>query len=135
VPGAPLDPAVIAGAAVGALVEHLRARDLEGALAVFAPDAVLFGSEADERARGVEELRSFLASLFELGHTVGWTWDPAEISAARLGDVAWFVAPAVARLVGDDGSERRLPYRLSGVLHRGEDRTWRFALFNGAEPA
>jgi hypothetical protein len=26
------------------------------------------------------------------------------------------------------------PYRLSGVLRRGRDDDWRFALFNGSEP-
>ena len=46
----------------------------------------------------------------------------------------WFVAPSEAALKGDDGREKRLPYRIAGtlVLVNGE---WRIALFNGSEPA
>jgi hypothetical protein len=46
----------------------------------------------------------------------------------------WFVAPATVVLRRDDGSETVAPYRISGVLRRGDDDEWRFALFNGSEP-
>ncbi|HEX4690124.1 MAG TPA: nuclear transport factor 2 family protein [Solirubrobacteraceae bacterium] len=129
------EPAEIAAAAIGALIAGLRARDLEAALSVFEPDGALFGSESTERAVGLAELRALLEGILSGPWTIGWEWEDGAIVAGRDGDVAWFAAPCVARLVSGDG-ERTLPYRLSGVLRRGaDDGTWRFALFNGAEPA
>ena len=129
-----MDPAAIAERALCDLVDALRARDLERVVDAFEPDGVLFGSESGERAVGSAELRSLLASILARPWTVGWEWEARGVVAGRDNDVAWFVAPCVARLVSDDG-ERRLPYRLSGVLRRSGDGGWRFALFNGAEPA
>jgi ketosteroid isomerase-like protein len=128
-------PAEIAAEALGAFITALRARDLDPAVAAFEPDAVLFGSESTERAVGADELRALLEAILSGPWTIGWEWEDGAIVASRAGDVVWFVAPCVARLVSDDG-ERILPYRLSGVLRRGGDgEAWRFALFNGAEPA
>jgi ketosteroid isomerase-like protein len=150
-PGSPAAPVAVAEAALAALIDALRARDLDGALALFEPDAALFGSEAAERAVGEAELRSLLGSILAGEVTVGWTWEPGALVAAGWDDVVWFAGPAVAVLrAGDGSSERRLPYRLSGVLRRRAGAgasaaegvsasrgasSWRFALFNGSEPA
>jgi ketosteroid isomerase-like protein len=130
-----VDPAAIAGAALGRLIDGLRARDLNAVLAVFEPGGVLFGSESVERAVGSDELRPLLESILAGPWTIGWEWEDGAVVAAREGDVVWFVAPCVARLLAADGSGRVLPYRLSGVLRRDGEGTWRFSLFNGAEPA
>ena len=52
--------------------------------------------------------------------------------AGRHGDVVWFVALAQAVLEGE-GAPPPVPYRLSGVLILVSG-SWRFALFNGAQP-
>jgi hypothetical protein len=69
--------------------------------------------------------------IFAEPFTYGWTWDPP--LAGRHDDVVWFVAVAQAVLEGE-GAPPPIPYRLSGVL-RLVDAGWKFALFNGAEPA
>jgi ketosteroid isomerase-like protein len=113
-------------------INQLRARDVPGVLSLFERDAVLFGSEDGESAQGQPELRSFFARLFTRPHTYGWTWD--ELAVGGDDHTIWFVAPATVVVRGDDGTERAAPYRLSGVPRSDAEGTWRFALFNGAEP-
>lgn len=115
------------------LVERLRTRDVEGVVELFEEDATLYGSEEGESARGHDGLREFLGGIFRRPHTYGWNWDA--ITTDADGAVLWFVAPATVVVRQDDGSERSAPYRLSGVLRCGPDGQWRFALFNGSEPA
>ena len=65
--------------ALGALLARMRARDVDGALALFHADAVVFGSERDECAVGSVELRALLLRLFAR---------PAHLPLVRLGDAA-----------------------------------------------
>jgi ketosteroid isomerase-like protein len=83
-------------------------------------------------AHGREGLREFFERIYRRPHTYGWTWDDMTVD----GDdgLLWFVAPATVVIRQDDGSETVAPYRLSGVLRRGRDDDWLFALFNGSEP-
>lgn len=60
-------PEDIVGAALEAFVAHLRARDLEGTLRLFAPGAALYGSEADEIARGAPGCGRFWVLPAECG--------------------------------------------------------------------
>jgi ketosteroid isomerase-like protein len=115
------------------LIAELRRRDVEGVVALFHSDAVLFGSEGGEQAIGAQELRTFLSGLFERPHTYGWSeWDPLLAGGAE--DMVWFVAPSTVVIQDDAGHEEYAPYRLSGVLERADDGRWLFRLFNGAEP-
>jgi ketosteroid isomerase-like protein len=124
-------PGNIADATIRELVARTRDRDLAGALDLFLDDAALFGSGAEEFAGGRAELGEFFTTIFAEPFTYGWTWAPP--LAGRHDDVVWFVAIAHAVLEGD-GAPPPIPYRLSGML-RLVDGAWRFALFNGAEPA
>jgi ketosteroid isomerase-like protein len=126
-----MDQKATISAALSAFVKQLRARDVEGANALFEEHAVLFGSEG-ESAHGREALREFFERIYRRPHTYGWTWDDMIVG----GDdgLLWFVAPATVVIRQDDSSETVAPYRLSGVLRRGRDDDWRFALFNGSEP-
>jgi ketosteroid isomerase-like protein len=117
---------------ISLFTDHLRARDVQGVLSLFEEDAALFGSEVGETAEGHDELRSFFVRLFMRPHTYGWTWDEAVLGGQ--GQTIWFFAPGTVVVRGDDGSERTAPYRLSGILRRDPEGTWRFAVFNGAEP-
>jgi len=132
-PEAVVDPAAVVDGLLGRLVACLRARDPDGAVGLFDEDAVLFASEVGERAVGRAELRTFFARTFRRPHTYGWVWERP--LTGRGDGIVWFVAPATVVIRGDDGTERTAPYRLSAVLRRGVDGAWRFALFNGAEPA
>ena len=75
-----------------------------------------------------------MEALFAQSVTYGWTWDRPVVG--RRGDVLWFVATSQAvPLVGDDGAQQTLEYRLSGILRQQEQGSWVFELFNGSEPA
>ena len=127
---------IAADIAVGALerfVQALRARDLETTISLFTEDAILYGSEVDEVATGIVQLRSFFEDIYAGSATFGWTWDA--ILAGMTQDVVWFVVPATTRVLRDDGTETTFPYRLSGVLRHQPDGSWCFAMFNGSEPA
>jgi len=122
---------VIVDSVLTTLVRCTRRRDLAGVLDLFVDDAALFGSDLGEFARGRADLRDFVTEIFAERFTYGWTWeDPV---AGRLGDVVWFVAVSEVILEGE-GAPPPVPYRLSGVLVQ-VDGGWRFALFNGAQPA
>ncbi|MGN6524587.1 MAG: YybH family protein [Actinomycetes bacterium] len=113
------------------LVIALRKRDPDAMLRLFAEDAVLFGSQVTERAEGHGQLREFFGRVCSAPFTLGWEWQ--ELLSGGSEDVIWFVGPAELVVQHDDGSEQRLPYRLSGVAQRyGVD--YLLALFNGAEP-
>jgi ketosteroid isomerase-like protein len=115
------------------LIAGLRRRDVEGVVALFHGDAVVFGSEQGEQAIGAEELRAFLSRLFERPHTYGWAgWNP--LLTGGDGDLIWFVSPSTVVLQDDAGREQEAPYRLSAVLELADDGRWLFRLFNGAEP-
>jgi ketosteroid isomerase-like protein len=115
--------------ALGEFRAAVRERRLEGALALFAPDAdtTLIGSEVGEIARGPMEIRPFLEDLFDQPQTFSWEWDDVSISSS--GDVAWLWTEGA--LVINGRSER--PYRITGVLERREGR-WLWSLFHGSEP-
>jgi ketosteroid isomerase-like protein len=114
------------------LTECLRRRDVEGALDLFHPDGVLFGSEEGEWAAGRDDVATLLAGLYRRTETYGWEGGTA-LTGSR-DPVLWFVKPTTLVVQGDDGSTERAPYRVSGVLEPDADGRWRFRLFNGSEP-
>ena len=126
------DAAAVVDDLLRGFTDRLRARDVEGVLSLFDREAVVFGSEIGESATGHAELRLFFSRIFARPRTYGWLWDPLTVSGTR--DVVWFVGPASVVIRADDGTERRAPYRLSGVLTRQPEGRWLFMLFNGAEP-
>ena len=73
------------------MTSALRRQDVDGVLALFHDDAVLFGSEDGEMAVGALELREFLARIFGRPGTYGWSgWAPVLTGGTR--DLVWFVA-------------------------------------------
>jgi ketosteroid isomerase-like protein len=87
-----VDQKATISAALSAFVNQLRARDVEGATALFEEHAVLFGSEEGESAHGHDGLREFFERIYRRPHTYGWIWDDMAVD----GDdgLLWFVAPA-----------------------------------------
>ena len=123
-------PEAIVDSALTTLVSCTRRRDLPRTLDLFVDDAALFGSDEGEFARGRDDLRVFLTTIYAEPITYGWTWELPV--AGRHGEVVWFVAISQVILEGE-GAPPPVPYRLSGVLLLGSGG-WRFALFNGAQP-
>lgn len=106
---------------------------MEGVVALFGENGVVFGSEEDENASGAEELRDFLSGLFARPHTYGWS-ELEPLFTGGNDELVWFVAPTTV-VLRDDGHEEQAPYRVSGVLERADNARWLFRLFNGSEPA
>jgi hypothetical protein len=93
-------------------------------------DARLVGSEANEVATGPAELETLVRRFFELPVQIGWEWQSRDVSF--VGNIAWIFAQGDAVLRGE-GTEQRVPYRMTGVLERRGD-TWRWRHFHGSEP-
>lgn len=117
--------------ALGRLGRAFAQRDVEAALACFAADGAAYGDDLGEHAHGHEELRLFLAEVFEESYVMGW--DVRSVWARHRGDVLWFVASTEAVLTYPEGLVERLPFQLSGTLSRSR-QGWVFELFNGTQP-
>ena len=114
------------------LQQAFAARDIEAALACFTPDGAAYGDDLGEHAHGQDELRLFLAEVFEESFTLGW--EVTEVWARHRGGVLWFVASTEAVLTYPEGLEERLPFQLSGTLSHSRRRGWQLELFNGTQP-
>lgn len=97
----------------------------------FEPDAIIYGSEADDIYIGHAEIvRPFEAAMGK-SNTVRHAWDRLDIRSN--GDMGWFSASGPA-MIGRDGVESPLPVRVSGVLIR-RDGDWRWTFLHVSEPA
>ena len=96
----------------------------------FVADAMLVGSEPGEIARGREAVRALVAGIHARSYRVTWQWD--SVDATVDGEIGWFFADG-AVVIEDAGEQRRLAYRLAGVLQQ-VDNSWRWRLFHGSEP-
>lgn len=97
----------------------------------FEEDALLLGSEAGEVARGREEIAAHFATLFEQPFIIEFAFESVEVET--VDDLGWLYAEGAAVLI-QQSQQRRLPYRLTGVLQQA-DSGWRWKLFHGSEPA
>jgi ketosteroid isomerase-like protein len=96
-----------------------------------ADDALLIGAEAGDVARGPAEIEAFVKRLFAQPETISWAWRRVEVSV--LGEAAWVFAEGEVVRRGDD-SDRRQPYRLTGLLEPRGGR-WLWRTFHGSQPA
>lgn len=96
----------------------------------FVADAMLIGSEPGEIARGREAIRALFAGIHAKPYRVTWQWD--SVDANVDGAIGWFFAEGSC-VIEDAGNQRRLPYRLVGVLEQIDGR-WHWRLFHGSEP-
>ena len=94
------------------------------------PEVLLVGSEEREIARGRGEIESLIAWLFALPERLRWDWRHRDVCVD--GDIAWVFADGKIVIASGD-EEKRIPYRLSGVLQRTSGR-WRWRQFHGSEP-
>jgi ketosteroid isomerase-like protein len=105
---------------------HRAASEADGAtyFALFAPDAVFYGTDASERWT-VEEFRAYAEPYFSQGR--GWTYVPTErhVFVGASGDTAWFDE----RLQNEKYGE----VRGTGVLVHTSSG-WKIAQYNLAFP-
>lgn len=97
-------------------------RDLDGFLGCFAADAdvVLFGTGADEKRIGLEQIRTQVERDWAQSESAEMSFPWISVSAA--GPVAW-VAGEGAFKFRIDGQEGTIPARVSFVFERREG-TW-----------
>lgn len=102
--------------------EALSAGDVDGALAMYEPDAVYDDGRGDP-ARGHAEIRARLADLVAMNPTL----DCYEIDVVENGDLALLRARWTFTATGGDG-----PYESRGrsieIVRRQPDGSWKFTI-------
>lgn len=96
-------------------------RDVDGILALFAPDpdVIIFGTGADEKRVGLTEIRTQVERDFSQSDSATLTYEWTSISAA--GSVAWVAADAAMK-VRIAGQEIALSGRLTVVLENRAEK-------------
>jgi uncharacterized protein (TIGR02246 family) len=106
-------------AILGELAEAYSVRDLQRALACFAPDedVVMYGTGVDERRVGLKEIRAQVERDWEQTESTELTYEWVSVSAADR--VAWAAADATFRILVA-GEAMALPARLTAVFEKRE---------------
>lgn len=113
------------------LEEAMSKKDLDGIMALTAPDCRGFFIGADEKAIGREACRRHLERGFAQVETIGL--DLSDIHIGAEGTVAWVMADMACRFVIDGVGEARTG-RMTAVL-RGTGHAWIFAQVHCSLPA
>jgi ketosteroid isomerase-like protein len=106
-------------AVLNKMSEAYARRDTNGIRAVIAPDSdvVMFGTGADEKRIGVEEIQAQAERDWSQTEAASFQLDECAVSAA--GSVAW-VAADITFNVKAGGQELALPGRMTSVLEKRE---------------
>ena len=113
--------------------ETYARRDIDGLLALFAPDSdlVLFGTGADEKRVGLAELKIQAerdwAQTDSIYFELGWH------SVSAAGSVAWLAAEGMGQ-AKFDGQEMSFPFRFTAVLEQRGGK-WLFTQGHLSVPA
>lgn len=114
--------------------EAYAKRDVDGVLALFAPDpdVVIIGTGQDEKRIGLAEMRAQLERDFAQSEAisikVGWH------SVSRAGSVAWVAADCIARVKMPGGRGMSLSARATFVLEQRAGR-WLIVQSHASVPA
>ena len=108
-------------AALNKLSEGYTRRDMNGLLALLAPDpdVFIFGTGADERRVGLAEIRAQFERDWSQSEAASLQWGERSVSAA--GAVAWVATDATFN-VKAAGQEITLPGRMTCVLEKRGDK-------------
>jgi uncharacterized protein (TIGR02246 family) len=103
------------------LTDSYEKRDVEGLMACFAPDpeAVMYGTGADEKRVGPAEIRMQAQRDWDQTEAISMTFNGTSISAA--GPVAWAAADGVFRIRAG-GQAFAMPARGTFVLEKRDGR-------------
>lgn len=125
------------GAAVEAALRKMVAaytkRDLDATLGAFAGDSdvMLYGTGADERRVGIEQIREQVTRDWAQSESSTLVFDRMTVSAA--GTVAWAAVDGAFN-VRAGGNDMSLPARVSFVLEK-RDGNWRIVHAHFSTPA
>jgi uncharacterized protein (TIGR02246 family) len=107
------------------------ARDAEGVMQLFAPDAeIVMVTSEESLLRGHDEIRAFLQRYAQGPTTYSWTWDRRDVSAA--GAVGWLLAEGT-ETAASEGREEEHTYRMSAVCEQ-RDGQWLLVQIHGSSP-
>jgi hypothetical protein len=94
-------------------------------------ETILAGSTAQSMARGRAEIEAQIGKLYAGPETIAFSWRQVEVVVR--GTLAILHAEGEAVFKSGAG-ERRVPYRLTGVLEPDGGK-WKWRLFHGSQPA
>ena len=117
------DGDVVLGA-LAALNEAVGRRQVDDVVELFEPDAVLIGTARRNATR--DEIREYLGAVLAQPVALSWDWDETSLVTGRAEGTIWF------SILGDAVLDQRQPMRLTGVLRRHGDATWRWSQFHGS---
>ena len=108
-------------AVLNKFLETYEKRDIEGLMALFAPDddQIMFGTGIDEKRLGRDQIRFQAERDWSQTEALAFSFNWHQVSAA--GSVAWVAAEGSGQgMVG--GQKIEFPLRMTGVLEqRGDD--------------
>ena len=107
------------------LIESINRKDVEAALALYAPDAV-FVAEPGKPVRGKEAIRPVLANFIALSPTLRSEVD----DTIEYGETALFYSKWVLHGTGPDGKPVQMNGVSSDILRRQADGKWLIAVDN-----
>ena len=112
---------------------YAKAKDADSMLSMFdnSDDIMLVGSDSSEVKRGRKEIKDLLQVALGKPYIINWDFNNAEVFTSN--QVAWAFVNNSVMLLNEDGSEIRIPYRLTSVwIKNGKD--WKLKFFNGSIP-
>lgn len=112
---------------------YAKAKNSDSMLAMFdsSNDIMLVGSDSSEIKHGREEISDLIQATFSKPYIINWDFSNAEIFTSN--QIAWAFVNSSLILQNADGSEIRMPYRLTTVwIKSGEN--WKLKFFNGSIP-
>ena len=114
-------------AVLDSFAENYAKRDLEGVMALFAPDSdvVMYGTGADEKRVGPAEIRAQVERDWSQSEATSITYGWVSVSSA--GSAAW-LAPDISFKAKVGGEELTLEGRLTNVL---ENRGGKWLMVQG----
>ncbi len=120
-------------AVLNKLAEGYARRDLNGVLALCAPDPdhVMYGTGVDEKRIGLAEIKAQAERDWSQTEAAALEFSWTSVSAA--GNVAWLAADATFKATAA-GQELAFPARLTAVLERRGDK-WLFVQSHFSFPA
>ena len=94
-------------------------------------DVMLIGSDSSEVKYGHKEIRDLLQETLSKPYIINWDFNNAKIFTSN--QVAWAFVNSSVMLQNEDGSEIRIPYRLTTVWIKSGEH-WKLEFFNGSIP-
>jgi ketosteroid isomerase-like protein len=112
---------------------YVKAKDADSIISMFdnSEDIMLVGSDSSEVKHGRKEISDLIKGAINKPYTINWDFTNAEIFATS--QVAWAFNNNYLTLLNANGSQIRVPYRLTSVWVK-KGKNWKLKFFNGSVP-